>query len=357
MRTFYRFLRRFAAVILGLVFFVAGHLKLVDPLGSRLIVESYLQEFHLYFLWGGAEVIGVALALLETLLGAALMAGVWRGAVALVTSAMMLFYTALTVVLALRNSEFDCGCFGEAIHLTATQSMLKNIVLCALCAIAFLPVKGWMGRARKAKYVAFGIVGAGIIALCILAQTNLPPVDFMSYAPGKELYDPEDEYAVLKNGREANFISLEDTFAEYSSDLLLRGRVMLITVHTPGAMDEKDWKFVRNAICYTQDSGFRPMLVLPMGTAPLPVPELAEWTYFAEQRTLYAINRSNGGLTWIEDGEFIHKWAAHRTGTKEKLDAVLTTPDPQDMMVSDNTRGRVRLGATVLAGIAILLLL
>ena len=39
--------RRLCAVIVGLVFFVAGILKLMDPVGSMLIVREYFSFLHL----------------------------------------------------------------------------------------------------------------------------------------------------------------------------------------------------------------------------------------------------------------------------------------------------------------------
>jgi hypothetical protein len=39
-------LRRFCAILIGLVFLVSGLLKLLDPVGTGLIVTEYLKVFH-----------------------------------------------------------------------------------------------------------------------------------------------------------------------------------------------------------------------------------------------------------------------------------------------------------------------
>ena len=67
-----RVIRRINAVLIGFVFFLAGILKLMDPVGARLVVEEYLKFLHLNFLMGGAGFIGSGMALLEALVGAAL---------------------------------------------------------------------------------------------------------------------------------------------------------------------------------------------------------------------------------------------------------------------------------------------
>ena len=145
MKGFHSGLRRFCSVLLGMVYFIAGMLKLMDPVGSGLVVDEYLEFLHLGGLSFASKALGVTLALVETLTGAALIAGVWRRQVAALASILTAGFTALTLLLVIFNPEMDCGCFGEAIHLTHMQTFLKNVLLCLLCAGAFLPVNyyGW----------------------------------------------------------------------------------------------------------------------------------------------------------------------------------------------------------------------
>ena len=75
MKIFHIGIRRFCSILIGLVFFTAGMLKLMDPVGAGLMVEEYLKFFHLAWAIGVSRFLGVAMALLETLTGAALMAG------------------------------------------------------------------------------------------------------------------------------------------------------------------------------------------------------------------------------------------------------------------------------------------
>ena len=70
--------RRFCAVLVGLVFFVAGTLKLMDPVGTMLIVREYLNFLHLGFLSGVAMVFAEFFAVAETCLGICLVTGVFR---------------------------------------------------------------------------------------------------------------------------------------------------------------------------------------------------------------------------------------------------------------------------------------
>ncbi len=126
-------LRRFCAFIIGLVFLLAGIFKLLDPVGAGLVVEEYYRFLGLTFMLPTAKAVAIFLALLEALLGAAMISGVWRDIVAIATSALIVFFTIITLFLAIFNPSMDCGCFGDAIHLTNGQTLLKNIVLRATC--------------------------------------------------------------------------------------------------------------------------------------------------------------------------------------------------------------------------------
>ena len=78
MNTSYQRFRRFAAVLVGIVFLVSGLLKMVDPVGTMLIVTEYLKFFHLQFLLPAAKVIGICFSFLECALGVALITGIAR---------------------------------------------------------------------------------------------------------------------------------------------------------------------------------------------------------------------------------------------------------------------------------------
>ena len=157
-----RVIRKISAGLVGFVLFLSGVLKLMDPVGARLVVEEYFQFLHLGFLHGLAGLVGSGLALLEALLGAALITGVWRKVTAIATGALLGFFTLLTVVLCIWNPPMDCGCFGEIVHLTHVQSLLKNFVLLGLWALACLPFSK-LEPTRKVKYVSFPITAVSVV--------------------------------------------------------------------------------------------------------------------------------------------------------------------------------------------------
>ena len=117
MRKFHHSFRRFCALLIGLVFFLSGVLKLMDPVGTALKMVEYFKFLHLDFLIPAAKGLGTALSLLEAVVGAALVSGIARKLSAVIVLTLILFFSGLTLALYLRNPDMDCGCFGEAFHL------------------------------------------------------------------------------------------------------------------------------------------------------------------------------------------------------------------------------------------------
>ncbi|MBQ6043975.1 MAG: hypothetical protein IJL42_00440 [Bacteroidales bacterium] len=393
MKGFHSGLRRLCSILLGMVYFIAGMLKLMDPVGAGLVVEGYLQFLHLDFLSFAAKCLGVGLALLETLLGAALIAGVWRKQVAAVTSILTAAFTALTLVLVIFNPEMDCGCFGEAVHLTHMQTLMKNILLCFLCAGAFLPVKDY-GRTRKSKVVAFCLVAATVALFTIMSLISIPLTDFTEFAPGATLNaeaddvagsangagDSKEEYYVIyeKNGQEGAFtldnlpdstwtfvrveniersipdyeqsvpvFYISDAEGNYYNELLSEGKVMVLSVYdVPGYKDsDKGAQFLRDA----EAAGFTALAV-----AREPISGLD--TYMSDYKKLITFNRSNGGATYLDDGEIICKWPSRRLPDSEELSKVASR-NSMEQLVGRSSRRRIAFQGVVLYSLALLLIL
>lgn len=397
MKGFHIGLRRLCSVILGLVYFIAGMLKLMDPVGAGLVVDEYLKFFHLGGLAFASKTLGVAMALLETFLGAALIAGVWRKFVAGVTSILTLAFTALTLILVIFNPEMDCGCFGEAVHLTHMQTFLKNVALCVLCAGAFLPVRDY-GRTRKSKLVAFWLVAVTVLLFTFMSLVSVPLMDFTEFAPGASLTadadaenidagislngenDTKQEYVVIyeKDGQEGAFtldnlpdstwtfvrvenvemsvpdyeqsvpfFYISDAEGNYHNELLSEGKVMVLSVYdVPGYKDaDKAAQFLRDA----EAAGFTAVAV---AREPLPALDAFQSDY----KKIITFNRSNGGATYLEDGEIICKWPAGRLPDSDELSKVASR-NPMEQLVSRSSRRRIAFQGVVLYTLALLLIL
>ena len=401
-KIFHYRLRRLCSLIIGLVFLVAGIFKLLDPVGAGLVVEEYYHFLHLSFLLPTAKAVAVALALIEALLGAALIAGVWRKPVAIAASVLILLFTILTLILAIVNPSMDCGCFGEVIHLSNLQTFIKNLVLLALALIAFAPFRD-LGEPRKRKYVSFTIAAVSIAAFTCYSLSSLPLVDFTPFTPGSELMaadsDGEDFVSTfiyekngqegaftldklpdstwtfvrtetmrlngLKSGQETPILSFADSTGTYKDEMATSGNVLVVSIHAPAKLKGDQWTRVANVLEGASKAGFTPLLLVAGTKARMEristiVPEVREtlWPgiYYSDRKTLLAMNRSNGGATWFNDGQLIMKYHSSRLPSDEDL-LRMTGEDPAETMLQTSVKGRLRFQGFLLYTIALLLLI
>lgn len=352
-----RTIRRVSAIVIGFVFFLAGVLKLMDPVGSALVVEEYLKFLHIGFLSGLSGVIGVGMALLETLLGAALITGVWRKITAIATGVMLGAFTILTLVLYIRNPKMDCGCFGEALHLTHLQSLLKNVVLLALWALAFLPFSK-MEPTRKVKYVSFPIAAVSVCLFLLYSSLSIPLVDFTPFKPGAELMLPEDIDDPTDDTTPT--LSLSDATGEYVDSLLVSGKLMTVSVYAPDRMTPRRWEKIERFVQETASLGYTPMVLIAATPetveSAVSSPQILASTYFADRKKLLTLNRSNGGATFIDDGLIVMKWSRRQLPDRQTLEEFAGT-DVTESLLSENNVHSVKFQAFLLYVFAVMLLL
>ena len=352
MHKFHHSFRRFCALLIGLVFFVSGMLKLMDPVGTGLKMAEYFKFLHLDFLLPAGKGFGVAFALLEALVGAALVSGIARKLAAIVVLALITFFTGLTLVLYLVNPEMDCGCFGEAIHLTHLQSFMKNVVLLFLALIAFIPLSDGY-EARKPKKWGFAVVSLLTLVFTVYSLRSLPLEDFTAFSYGSQILSgatgdddlQEENLAVL---------SFSDVFGEYCDDLAGVGEVLAVSVYEPERLDSLQWARIATVVNDALVCGVRPLVLTPSADG-VPM-TLGECLYFADYKTLLTMNRSNGGATYLSDGLIVDKWTLKDLPTGEDLSALLSS-EPVEAAASSSTHGRLAFQGMLLLCVALLILL
>lgn len=308
MRAFHLHLRRWAAILIGLVFLVSGILKLWDPVGTGLIVREYGRLVHLTIGLSFAKVLGFALAFTECAVGTGLITGVLRRFCAIAASIMLALFTIVTLLLWIMNPSMDCGCFGEAVHLSHAKSFLKNLVLLALAAAAFIPFREF-GRPRPHSRVSAGLAMAVIILGAIWSNTHLPMVDFTEFNWGAQLFASLDENAGPEAFRNAPMLGFADENGEYCDYLAASGKVVVFSVYD---LSSAPWETLEAQYRETEATGALPLLLVASypGDEALNAIPAGIQPYFADYKTLITLNRSNGGGAYFYEGELVHKWAS-----------------------------------------------
>ncbi len=403
MWNFYNVFRRFCAFVIGMVFFLSGILKLMDPVGAGLVVGEYFRFMHLGFMVRVSYIVGAVLAFAETILGVALMAGLWRRVVSIVTYVFLGAYTVLTVFLLIFNPTMDCGCFGEALHLTHLQSFIKNVVMLALAVVAFVP--GRLGRPRKRKYVAFGIVSALSVAFGIYSMFTIPLVDFTEFRPGTRLAASveifTDAYSASfvyeKDGEERVFqldnlpdstwtfvrtettrvtqaddvaaLSFYDRSGVYRDELATRENVLVYSFYNMKRIPKRRLERIAWAVQDSWDAGYVPIVLSSSdystvshkllrklkgdGKGTEVAGTILSNLYFADSKTILSLNRSNGGATYFRNGTLVMKWGGRNLPKWERMNRILES-DAAETVVETTIHRNLVYEAVVLVAFAVL---
>lgn len=368
-----RFLRGFCRVIFALTFIVSGTLKLLDPVGTGLIVKEYLDFLHLAFLEPASAGLGIALSTFEFTIGICILSGLRIRIMAWAALILTAVFTLLTLYLMLFNPISDCGCFGEAIHLSNTQTFLKNVVLLALAILIFL------GRDRATRLAPAWLewLFTGVFALlglivAVRAFATIPQVDFTAYTVGTSLDDLAQEnqarfkttFRYTKEGRTEEFTldQLPDESWTYLDSRTVQvggstkmaqvdfsleqmeGPVLAVSLYNPHALRPEQEARIERFCETVRRQGLEPILYGP-----------AEDLVTADRKSLMTLNRSNGGAIYFHDGMIVSKWA-NRELDEISLDAILAE-DPDVLVLRHRIREQLYISILVAGALVLLVLM
>jgi len=351
-----KILRLLSRIIVGILFMFSGTVKAIDPLGSAYKFNDYFQAFHLEFLKPVSLVLAILLCTAEFISGFSVLSGYRQRTGIWGVMILMLIFTPLTLILALTNPVSDCGCFGDAIHLTNWQTFGKNIVLMILTLILFT------GRARarqiltvKREWLIILIVTVLFIVFSLLNIRYLQLFDFLPYKTGTNIpasmVIPEgkapDEYLTTfiyeKDGIQKEF-TLENypaddsswKFVDQKSKLIKKGYLPPIhdfSITAPDGQDisknilsypgytlvmisrklkEAEPEDIRDGFalgvhCMTAGIGF--YILTASGSDELSQYNNGFTFFTGDETTLKTIVRANPGYILLKNGTIMGKWS------------------------------------------------
>lgn len=240
----YTLLTNISRFVLAIVLMVSGFVKAVDPMGAMYKLQEYASAFSADILSDDWMLFFAILqAALEFLAGIFLLLGVYRKPLAVFVLLMFLFFTPFTLYIAIAGPVDDCGCFGDAVTLTNTETFLKNLFLLMLAVAVFLGRRRFVYNiSSKSRWMAVIFSIFYIAVLEGVSLSHLPVVDFRPYAVGNDLrgmvqasYDTYEVVSVYeKDGERREFSedNIPDSswlFVESRSELVTKGEKPLIS--------------------------------------------------------------------------------------------------------------------------------
>ncbi len=370
--------KHIARILLGLTFVFSGFVKGIDPWGSAYKFTDYFNAFEMPWLVNLAFGLGILLAAVEFFIGTALIFNFFLRIFSWLTLAFMVFFTGLTLVLALTNPVTDCGCFGDALVITNWQTFYKNIVLLALALIVFVQRKKFAGKNGPVLSIAFTTMTMVFyFYLVSYSYNHLPIIDFSPYKVGvnipeamsipdgapKAIYENKLIYKNLQTGKEKEFteanIPWQDTLNwKYvkSEDPVLIQKGYTPPIHdfrieTAEGEDIKDFFLYDDKYTFiviasnlqkSNKEGMRKIaslavevknkgynFILLTSTSPDSFDEFknetgANFDFFnADEITLKTIVRSNPGMILLKKGTILKKYHFNNIPKPENLETEL----------------------------------
>src|SRR5258706_5897893 len=144
---------RVVAILVGALFIFSGFVKAVDPLGFSYKLDEYFDVFAdatKSLAWFSSLMIwfktislwlSVFMIVLEMALGWMLIFGIRMRLTTWLMLLLILFFTFLTGYAWYTGKITDCGCFGDAIKLTPSETFYKDIALTILIVLIFIYYK------------------------------------------------------------------------------------------------------------------------------------------------------------------------------------------------------------------------
>jgi uncharacterized membrane protein YphA (DoxX/SURF4 family) len=357
-------------IILGLVFIFSSTMKGFDSLGTSYRVEDYLSAYNLIWLHGSELFLSFFLIVIEFILGVALLFKLHIRLAALGTLLIMVIFTGLTYFDALYNMVPDCGCFGDAVKLTAWETFYKNVVLIILALILFIKrnsiknrIPGWV------QTILLLILASSYLYFTLYNYKHLPMLDFRDWKIGSDLksegLDNVKTYVIYKNkntGETKEYLSpnypwndstwmSEWEFVDQRIDEsgVKKGHSLYIIDYdgnnvTNDIIENPDYQLI--LVSYDIESanseglikasalseqankhGISFVMLSSSGEQLIDkyreVYQINYPTYLADDTELKTIIRSNPGLILLRNGVVINKW--HFNDFPKTLDEVLST--------------------------------
>ncbi|MCI0522165.1 MAG: DoxX family protein [Bacteroidales bacterium] len=375
---------RTARIVTGLLFIFSGFVKGIDPLGTAFKFSDYFKAFNLAFLDDLSLPLSLILCLMEFITGMMLLSGSFVRTASWIAALMMALFTPLTLVLALFNPVSDCGCFGDAIHMTNWQTFFKNIALTLVVIVVFIRRHDRAGLLPPKP--AFASTAASAIIFLLFMWYNLaylPVIDFRPYRVGTSLPEamsvppdaPADEYDIRfiyeKDGIQKEFTlndyPANDTtwkFIDQKSVLITRGYVppihdfRLVTgdgvdmtenitrssenvlLLVARRLEESDREGLLQGydLCLTfqeKGMGFYIVTASTHETAGEIAPGFN--LLFADEITLKTVIRSDPGFVLLQDGTVMAKWSMRNLPDKSQFEGDLNALAIRSLARKKNT--------------------
>ena len=241
---------RWAQLLVAVVFIFSSLTKVIDPVGTQIKIDEYLSAFGMDFLSGAAVAMVFALIFAEFLLGALLLFRVAEKRTSKVVLLLVLLFTILTFVIALTNPVSDCGCFGDVVKMSNTQTFVKNVILLIIVLIVWLANRRSENKTRVKSVAAVLLFTGLVVWAMVFSYRNLPLIETTPFRAGVNI----PEAMAVPEDAEPDIYTTELHYRDKAT-----GKVRIFSEQDTAWWDDSKWEFVKTKPILVKQ-GFRPAI-------------------------------------------------------------------------------------------------
>lgn len=308
----------------GGLFIFSGFVKGIDPWGTILKVEEYLGAFGFEVPFALIRLGVFALCAVEFVVGCFLLIGCFRKSCPVFAALIMFFMLPLTLWIAMENPVADCGCFGDALHVSNWFTFIKNIVLTAgivwlirynlagICLI--IPAFQWLAVVASGLFIVF---------IELVGYFYQPLIDFRGFPEGASLF------ASFEDDEEGGLYVFDVNTADDKNDeAYCEGKELVVMIPKVSVVSPATtWK-LNSLYEWSQENGVK-MIGVVSGSSE----EIEEWedlsmasypVYLADDTSIQEAVRGNPGIIYLDRGKIIWKASLNSIDVDDFLDPAVS---------------------------------
>lgn len=177
-------------LVVGGLFIFSGLIKANDPLGLSYKMDEFFEVWGWHFFRSWSLGLSIVMIAFEIIAGVALLIGYAQKFFAPLLLALITFFTFLTAYVLFSGKIKECGCFGDCIKISNTETFWKDVALLVMAIILYIYRRRIPPLIRRpygavvmilTTFFAFGVQ--------VWALEHLPFHDCLPYKKGVNLFE------------------------------------------------------------------------------------------------------------------------------------------------------------------------
>ncbi|MBV7529963.1 BT_3928 family protein [Chitinophaga sp. sic0106] len=173
-------------ILVGVLFIFSGLIKANDPLGLSYKMDEFFEVLHLTFLSPYSLAFSVIMNAFEIIAGVAVLVGYRMRTFSVLLLLLIAFFTFLTGYALFSGTIRECGCFGDCIKLTASQTFWKDVILFVMILLIFVKRNDINPLIKGAGFIVF-VSAVFSFGIQWYTLRHLPVIDCLAYKVGNNI--------------------------------------------------------------------------------------------------------------------------------------------------------------------------